>query len=183
MRADSDAMIDREADSLADGGRVTAVEAARDVRRSDVRHDFGISAHLPGAVAFTHVAIEIDAFHSVIQATQACAMGEQFSPGDAEEDGAGPGEPAVELAAEQNAVGAREHLGSRFRTARVRGIDDLAHRRAFTHLCALGQVIHHDASPWSVADVHAAHRRRLRLDARERARATADDSLSYQILK
>src|SRR5688572_27512517 len=100
MRADSDAMIDREADSLADGGRVTAVEAARDVRRSDVRHDFGISAHLPGAVAFTHVAIEIDAFHSVIQATQACAMGEQFSPGDAEEDGAGPGEPAVELAAE-----------------------------------------------------------------------------------
>jgi hypothetical protein len=28
-----------------------------------VRHDFGVGAHLPGAVALAHVAIEVDALH------------------------------------------------------------------------------------------------------------------------
>src|SRR5918999_2785152 len=78
MRADGDTVVEREADSLADGRRVAAVEAAGDVRGSDVRHDLGVGAHLPGAVALAHVAIEIDAFHSVIQAAEARAMGEKF---------------------------------------------------------------------------------------------------------
>src|SRR5438552_9367477 len=61
MGADRDAALYGERDGLADGGRIAAVEAAGDVRRADERHDAGVVAHLPGAVAFAHVAVEIDA--------------------------------------------------------------------------------------------------------------------------
>src|SRR5437879_1125834 len=60
MGADRDAALERERDGLADGGRVAAVKAAGDVRRSDVAHHFCIITHLPGAVALAHVAVQID---------------------------------------------------------------------------------------------------------------------------
>src|SRR3954471_10968781 len=63
MRADRDAMIDREAHGLADRPRITAMEAAGDVGRADVRHHLGVGAHLPRAVALAHVAVEVDALH------------------------------------------------------------------------------------------------------------------------
>ena len=55
-----DAVVDREAHGLADGGRIAAVEAAGDVGRGDERHDLGVGAHLPGAVALAHVAVQVD---------------------------------------------------------------------------------------------------------------------------
>ena len=54
----------REPHRLADGGRIAAVEAAGDVRRADVRHHLGVGAHLPGAVALAHVAVEVDGLSS-----------------------------------------------------------------------------------------------------------------------
>src|SRR2546425_1071782 len=60
MGADRDAALERERYGLADGGRIAAVKAAGDVRGADERHDAGVGAHLPGAVAFPHVAVQID---------------------------------------------------------------------------------------------------------------------------
>src|SRR5690349_17706231 len=63
MRADGDAAVDGEAHGLADRRRVAAVEAAGDVGRGDEGHHAGVVAHLPGAVALAHVAVEVDALH------------------------------------------------------------------------------------------------------------------------
>jgi len=60
MGADRDAALERERYGLANGGRIAAVKAAGDVRRSDVPHHFCIITHFPGAVALAHVAVQID---------------------------------------------------------------------------------------------------------------------------
>jgi len=63
MRADRDAVVEREAHRFPDRRGIAAVEAAGDVRRADVRHDLGVGAHLPGAVALAHVAVDVDSLH------------------------------------------------------------------------------------------------------------------------
>src|SRR2546421_3935916 len=60
LGADRDAAADREPHRPADRRRIAAVEAAGDIRRADERHHAGVVAHLPGAVALAHVAVQID---------------------------------------------------------------------------------------------------------------------------
>ena len=57
---------DREPHRPADRRRIAGVEAAGDVRRADEGHHFGVGAHLPRAVAFAHVAVQVDSFHRTI---------------------------------------------------------------------------------------------------------------------
>src|SRR5688500_18573800 len=64
MRAAGDAVVQREAHGLADGRGIAAVEAAGDVGRADVRHDLGVGAHRPRAVALSHVAVYVYRLHS-----------------------------------------------------------------------------------------------------------------------
>src|SRR2546428_9065862 len=77
--ADRDAALYGERYGLANGGRVAAVEAAGDVRRADEGHYFSVGAHLPGAVAFAHVAVEIDplqlptSYNALQRRGEACA--------------------------------------------------------------------------------------------------------------
>jgi hypothetical protein len=56
MSADLHAMLDRKFRRPLHGRDVSRMEAARDIRRSDVLHQFGIAA-----AALAHVAIKIDA--------------------------------------------------------------------------------------------------------------------------
>src|SRR5713101_8130064 len=60
MRADRYTVLDGETYGGADRRRIAGVEAAGDVRRADERHDGGVGAHLPGAVALSHVAVQVD---------------------------------------------------------------------------------------------------------------------------
>ena len=61
MRADLHVVGLREADGVAHDHRVARVEAARDVGHRDERHDRGVVAERPHAVALAHVAFELDA--------------------------------------------------------------------------------------------------------------------------
>src|SRR2546427_5629167 len=74
MGADRDAVLERDLYGGADGGRIAAVKAAGDVRGADVRHDFGIGAHLPGAVALAHVAVQIDRLQCPNSHAMLCSM-------------------------------------------------------------------------------------------------------------
>src|SRR5205809_6580996 len=64
MGADRDAALYGERYGVADGGRIAAVKAAGDIRGADEPHDAGVVAHLPGAVALAHVAVQIDRLQS-----------------------------------------------------------------------------------------------------------------------
>ncbi|CFP65736.1 Uncharacterised protein [Bordetella pertussis] len=60
MSAQRHPMGQRRGDGLAHGGWVAAVKATGDIgRRDELQHGF-VVAHAPGAVAFAHVAIQVD---------------------------------------------------------------------------------------------------------------------------
>ncbi|MCY1446860.1 hypothetical protein D9M71_634500 [compost metagenome] len=60
MRADADAMLHRQAHGALHDQRIAGMEAAGQVGLVDQRHGVDIVAHLPGAEAFAHVAVEED---------------------------------------------------------------------------------------------------------------------------
>src|SRR5215208_7584131 len=67
MNANRDAVVLGQRDGLAHGGWVAGVEAARDVGRGDVLHHLLVEAHLPGAEALPHVAVQVDSHGASLQ--------------------------------------------------------------------------------------------------------------------
>ncbi|MNN13701.1 hypothetical protein D3C81_1267400 [compost metagenome] len=61
VRADAHPMLHRQAHGALHDGRVAGMETAGQVGLVDQRHGVSVVAHLPGAEAFTHVAVEEDA--------------------------------------------------------------------------------------------------------------------------
>ncbi len=57
--ADTHAVLHRQRDGAAHGGRVGGVKAAGDVGAVHMRHHGLVHAHGPGAEAFAHVAVEL----------------------------------------------------------------------------------------------------------------------------
>src|SRR5262249_14424 len=60
MRADRDAVLDRQLDRFAHDVRIAPMEPAGDVGRGEVRHDLLVHSELPATVALAHVGIEVD---------------------------------------------------------------------------------------------------------------------------
>ena len=58
MRPDHDIMLFGHRQRRFYYQRITAMETTGDVGLIDVQHDFIVSTHLPGAIAFTEIAIE-----------------------------------------------------------------------------------------------------------------------------
>jgi len=63
MCTDSYFLFESKLNGFSNGGRISRVETACNICRSHVVEQGSIIPHLPGAEAFTHVAIKIDHQH------------------------------------------------------------------------------------------------------------------------